>query len=300
MKKTGAYANASYVAALELGTPRQLPRSGGWIIERPIPAFPTLTDAMGPYPLFSCPDWSGLADDLRELVDLVSLVLVTDPFAPPPVPRLSELFPDVALRFKDHYVCDLSIPLERSVSSHHRRYARAAQRALTIEACTPSEAMGEWIDLYDHLKERHGITGITRFSPSSFRRQLALPGLLAFRARTADETVAMALFLRDGDRAYYHLGASSPLGYQMRASFGIFWTALERLARSDVRIVDLGAGPSGTSDDGLVRFKSGWATQTLPTWLCGRIFSQSDYRDLVALTGTGNQVYFPAYRSDEP
>src|SRR5438045_5100866 len=77
------YAHPQYAASLgEYGAPRLLPRSRGWILERPIPGT-DVRDAMGCYPLFACQDWSGLSDDLAEISrerSLVSVVLVTDPF----------------------------------------------------------------------------------------------------------------------------------------------------------------------------------------------------------------------------
>jgi hypothetical protein len=277
-----------------------LPRSRSWILERAIPGAEQ-RDAMGPYPLFACPDWSRLAEDLDELEgQIVSLVLVTDPFHPAEEKLLARLFSDRALRFKDHFIVDVTLPFERRASEHHRRYARAARRNLTIEHCAdPMSVAVDWIRLYVHLIERHDIRGITRFSPALLEQQLALPDLFAFRASDAEGAVAMALFLRAGDHAYYHLGASSPRGYAQRASFGLFALALEHLADRGVRCVDLGAGPSTAAGEGegLVRFKRGFATGSLPTWLCGRIFDREAYAALVSRHGGGDDgSFFPAYR----
>jgi hypothetical protein len=50
----------------EFGTPRGLPCSGGWLLERAIPGFGS-HDAMGCYPLFACRDWAALPTDLKNL-----------------------------------------------------------------------------------------------------------------------------------------------------------------------------------------------------------------------------------------
>ena len=64
----------------EIATPRELPHSGGWFLERTIPGS-DLRDGIGCYPLFACRKWKGLAQDLPALADrLVSLCLITDPF----------------------------------------------------------------------------------------------------------------------------------------------------------------------------------------------------------------------------
>ena len=66
---------------------------------------------MGCYPIFTCQDWSQLANDLQDLgCDLVSLALVTDPFGEYDEPYLRRIF-DVVFAFKEHYVADLQRPI---------------------------------------------------------------------------------------------------------------------------------------------------------------------------------------------
>ena len=61
------YLHPGYAQSLaEFGTPRELPRSGGWILERQIPGF-SCHDAMGCYPLFARQDWSQLHADLESV-----------------------------------------------------------------------------------------------------------------------------------------------------------------------------------------------------------------------------------------
>src|SRR5262245_53284875 len=94
------YASAEYAQSLsEFGEPIYLRRSGGWLLKRRI-AGSERSDAMGPYPLFVCADWAGLADDLRELqAHLVSVCLVADPFGEFDDKLLGATF-DRSIRFK--------------------------------------------------------------------------------------------------------------------------------------------------------------------------------------------------------
>lgn len=105
----GGYADPAYAASLtEVGEQLLLPRCGGSILVRPTPRF-DYADAIGPYPLFACANWSGLADDLSELRDeLVSVSLVADPFGAWTVEELRASFPDLMVPFKEHHVVDLS------------------------------------------------------------------------------------------------------------------------------------------------------------------------------------------------
>ena len=55
------------------------------------------TDAIGPYPIFSCTDWSALDEDLSRLEgDPVSIVLVADPLGTTRSPPAPEGVPDRA------------------------------------------------------------------------------------------------------------------------------------------------------------------------------------------------------------
>jgi len=95
------YSHPAYAASLaEFGCPRALPRSGGWLLERPITDTP-YRDAMGCYPLFACSDWSKLDLDLEELRgELVSVAIVADPFGEHDPEHLRKCFPTLVTPFK--------------------------------------------------------------------------------------------------------------------------------------------------------------------------------------------------------
>lgn len=296
------YLHPGYAASLVgFGRPVALPRCGGFVLERPVGAGGDV-DAMGCYPLFACRDWSALAGDVDELARrVVSLVLVTDPFAEVEPAALRRAFPDRCMPFKEHCVVDLGRPLESSVSRHHRRCARRALARVSVERCeTPLEALDEWIALHAHLVARHRIRGLRAFSRSAFAGQLALPGAVLLRARAGGEAVGMQLWLVHGDVAYGHVLAFDEAGYALGAPYAMYWWALEHFA-SRVAWCDLGAVP-GASDDaasGLRRFKQGWATGTRTAWLCGRIGDRRRYEALAREAGAAGSAYFPAYRAGE-
>ena len=297
------YAHSDYAASLaEFGRPRRLPRSGGWILERSIPGY-LERDAIGCYPLFSCLDWSQLRADLDDLRDeLVSVVLVADPFGDYEIEYLKVCFTDLVLPFKQHFVTDLSRPPESFVDAHHLRNVRKALRTVIVEECrNPSEFLDEWTVLYSALIEKHGITGLTAFSRQAFAKQLVVPGMVAFRASHQGTTIGMLLWYVEGDVGYYHLGAYSEQGYKLQASFALFIRAMEEFARRGLRWLDLGAGPGldKTSTDGLSRFKRGWSNETRTAYLCGRVFDRRRYEQIASAKGTKDTNYFPAYREGE-
>jgi len=297
---TGGYADPAYAESLsEFGRPRRLEASGGSVLVRAIPGS-NAQDAMGCYPLFACQDWSGLGEDLAALArDVVSIALVTDPFGAYDPASLRASF-DPCFPFKEHRVADLRQPRDRAVSKHHAYYARRALRQVEVVAEEdPLRALDDWVALYEHLKARHALRGIKAFSRSAFARQLALPGTVLLRAIASGETVGAHVFFIEGDKAYSHLAATSPRGYELNASYAIHWHALEHLA-ARARWLDIGAGAGAAAEGkGLGWFKDGWSSATRTAWFCGRVLDPARYDEICRSKNAGPTRWFPAYRAGE-
>lgn len=286
------YASPAYAAALfEFGEARQLERCGGQILVRPIPEG-EFRDGVGCYPLFLCRDWSRLNEDAEQLGDsIVSLSLVTDPFACVTEETLRRTF-QVVNRFKEHFVIDTHA--EWAPTKHHRYYSRRALQSVEVGMVDGREHLDDWERLFGVLRDRHRIDDARAFSFESFRRQMTVPGLVAFAARAAGEIVAMQLWYVVGEVAYNHLAAADETGYALGASYALHDAAIAEL-RSRVRWIHLGAG-SGLDggDEGLTQFKRGWANGTRTAYFCGRICDPATYARLSASAGGG---FFPAYRT---
>jgi hypothetical protein len=296
------YAHPEYAYSLaEFGNPRELPRCGGWILERQIPGSP-LKDGMGCYPLFACHDWSKLHEDLNDLeADLISIVLVTDPFGDYDLAYLQRCF-DFAKPFKEHFVADLRRPLKKIISKHHRYYAKKAKEHVKVEIYTDARNyLEEWVQLYMTLVKRHAITGIRAFSHDCFSRQLSVPGIAFFRGLSQGITLGANLIYVQQQVAYTHLSAFSAEGYNLRAAYAIRLAAIEYLRANGVIWLDLGGGAGLRTEDqdGLIRFKKGWATDTRTAYFCGRIFNKAKYTEIVRSKGISDTDYFPAYRKGE-
>ena len=297
-----AYTHPGYAASLsEFGRPLALPGCGGFLLERAIPGTPE-RDAMGCYPLFSCLDWGRLGEDLAALEGrLVSVAAVVDPFGLDDEARLRACFRDRVVPFKEHFVADLERHDLAALSRHHRYYARRALARCEVEAAAdPQHHLDEWTSLYATLCARHDLTGIQAFSRAAFERQLAVPGMVMLRARTGDETLGAHLWYVQGEVAYSHLAAASPRGYEAMVFYALYFRACEHF-RGRVRYVDFGAGAGVASgaDDGLTRFKRGWANDTRMAYFCGRILDQERYAKILATRGLAEEKYFPAYRAGE-
>lgn len=296
------YYSAAYAQSLSfLGEARSLPRSGGWCIERTIPGT-ELVDAMGPYPLLCCRDWSGLADDLAALPStLISFSCVVDPLADVGTKQLGDCFPDHLRVMKTHYVVDLSERLDGFVSAHHQRDTRRALRRMETSLCQrPSDHAEAWVKLYeDNVVRRHSVSGPAAFSPVSLASQLNVPGLVVFTARRDDVIIGMQLWFEEQAKAYYHLAAYSGLGYREGAAYALMWQALVHFQNSGVRLVNLGggAGVRAREDDGLARFKAGWSNIQRNAYFGGRVLDREGYKMLCRTASAAGMDFFPAYRA---
>lgn len=296
------YRDPAYVQSLaEYGVPRKVSNADGWVIERAVPG-EGLRDAMGPYPLFSCRDWQGLSEDLRELrnAGLVSLVLVTDPLLTPEDQRVFRHF-DVARPFKTHYLAALDCPLEEIVSRHHRYYVRRAARVLEVDIPeVPLDYLDEWVELHEHLQTRHRIVELRAFSRTAFAGLLAMDGVAMLRVLLHGRIVGGMIVVMQGDIAYPHVASYSSDGYRLGASYLLYWETL-RYCRERARYVNWGGGVGQdvSESSGLVRNKLGWSNVKRQSFLLGAVLDRGNYAMLNEHRATHDSAYFPAYRTGE-
>ena len=294
------YLNPQYVEAFsEFGTPLYLPNSGGWLLARPIPGTSN-RDAMGPYPLFACQDWSKLHKDINNLeeTDLISLVLVTDPFGEYDISLLEKTFP-IVNEYKEHFIIDLQSPISDYLPRNHKRNISKALKVIKIKQCYDTDsAIDEWVELYADLTARHNIQGITQFSRNAFIKQFKVPGIVMFKAQHQNQTIGMLTWYIMNNYGYAHLGAYNQLGYELGTSYALFWHSFEYFSNK-IRWLDIGGGSDSPRNgaEGLTRFKQGWSTKTLPVYLCGHIFDNEKYAEIVSIKNKQNKQFFPAYRA---
>ncbi len=292
MRERPLYARAEYAQAFGFST-IDLPEWRTAVLQRDIPGA-ELTDALGCYPLSLIAPEADLQGGLERLraAGAVSVSLVPDPVTGPGRGTLSEAFA-ICRPFKTHYLIDRAA-LTGAAPATHRRWIRKAMRECVVAVGALRDSLGEWEQLYRGTIERHEITGLQRFSPDYFKALAGLSGVEVLKAKFEGETVAMALWIHGPDVVYYHLGASSAQGYETRAMYGIFEVAREHF--SSIRILHLGgaAGVASSPDDGLARFKRGFANREVDAYFCGAILDPERYAALTTERPAGN--FFPAYR----
>jgi hypothetical protein len=293
MRARPLYARIEYARAFGLAT-IDVPEWKTALLRRAIPSL-DLEDALGCYPLCVIAPEADLESGLARLraAGLVTVALVPDPVTGPALEVLSTAFP-VCRFFKTHYLIDRAAgPVPPSAS--HQRWIRKALRECEVLPVRLLESLGDWARLYGATVERHAITGLQKFSPAYFAALAEMQEVEAVAARVDGKTVAMALWVRSQEVVYYHLGASDARGYETQAMYGLFAAAQEYFAES--RIIHLGgaAGVAPEKEDGLARFKRGFANREVGAYFCGAGLDPGRYAALSK--GREDTVFFPAYRS---
>lgn len=282
-----AYADAFGFGSIDVGEWRTA------LLVRPIPRS-DWRDALGCYPLALLDRNADLKAGLEQLraAKLVSVALVPDPLTGPSEKNLAAAF-EICRPFKMHYAIDREAGAIR-FSTTHRRWIRKALRLCAIEPVELRDTLGDWKRLYAHAVARHEISDVQNFAPSYFDALAKMPEVSAFAARNAGNIVAMALWVRSGNIAYYHLGASAPEGYEAQAMYGIIASAIDYF--SDCGVLHLGgaAGISGKEDDGLAYFKKGFANRAVEAYFCGACLDSDRYAILTKNRAATS--FFPAYR----
>lgn len=293
---TGPYGRADYVRSLCPADAEVVPLWDGHVLLRRVPGTPLL-DAASAYPLGGF----GVAEVGAGLAALagrgaIALAVVPDPLNPAVAAGIQSRA-DVSRRLKTHYLLDRAAgPF--APSRHHRQEIRRAARRCTVETAGLGTVMADWLGLYGGLWDRHGIDPGSRLPQGHFEWLARDPQAVTFVARIDGAVAAISIWLSDGTVAHNHLGASSPAGYRVGASYALYAAAIERF--SEHGVLDFGGMP-GLVDDpahGLARFKRGFANAERPTVLAGFILDQARYDAAVAQRGAGAGIdFFPAYRA---
>jgi len=288
------YASAAYAEVFrELATPLWVPAWGSHVLVREFR--PGVKDALGGYPLAVFGKDADLKTGLEWLKaqGLVSIGLVPDPATAPPASELSAAFA-VCSPFKAHALIDYG--REVRYSKHHRAEVKRALRWVTVREVNFADHLQVWLKLFGELGARRDVGGMSALSERAFEQLSTVEGLRAVAAFAGEEIVSMHLWILDAPSATGSslFAASSKEGYAHSAAYAVYDASIRLF--SDLKILNLGggAGVSISKEDGLSRFKSGFANAEVMSVFCGAVLDDRRYRELAK--GAPLALPFPAYR----
>ncbi len=290
------YATLAYANTLaHLGRPIYVPAWQTYVIARDWNG--QETDAIGPYPLTCMAIKSDVGSGLESLrkAGLVSVTLVVDDLAGPPITELQRTF-TFARPFKTHYLVDDAAGTYQPSKHHRYEIRRAARLGVEVRVVPMLDILDAWTALYDELISHHRIAGVQRFPRESFEALANCDGLTTVAAFIGQELVSCHLWIQYKRLVWSHLAASNPLGYASSAAYAVYDQSIRNFSG---QVIDLGgtASVNDADDDGLTRFKAGFSNRRHNAYLCGAVLDSKSYHALCAKSEVPRSDYFPEYRT---
>jgi hypothetical protein len=261
---------------------------------------PGVFDALGSYPLACLSETSDLGLGIQSLRSqgLVSIALVVDGLTGPPVGRLQAAF-GISRSFKTHYLVDQQVAAYRPSGHHRYEIQRASRRGVEVRIVLLRDVLDAWTSLYDGLITRHRISGLQQFTHKSFEALADCDGLVTVAAFMGEDLVSCHLWIRYGRNIWSHLAASSALGYRSGAAYAVYDHSIRSFPEHTINLGG-SAGTEDAGDDGLARFKAGFANRTQDAYFFGEVLDAAKYAELCDERGAADDEYFPAYRTPHP
>ncbi|MEM4380264.1 MAG: GNAT family N-acetyltransferase [Thermoplasmatales archaeon] len=205
---------------------------------------------------------------------------------------------ELFFQYKDHFFTDLNQELWSTLPNTHKRLIKKSEKKVSVNLAYPNNVLDDWVQLYKNLIRRHQITGLTAFSDQTLRSFLLIPGAFVYAAYLDNQICGIAIFYPHDHLVYYHLAAYSDQGYQVSASYAIFWKAIRDFKQLGFRALHLGGVPGVyASESGLQRFKKGWATGCVRSFFCGKVLNKEQFELTRQMSGSASVTdYFPPYR----
>lgn len=136
---------------------------------------------------------------------------------------------------------------------------KAARAGVEVRRESSWEAVAAFYGLHCQTRRSHGLPPQPiRFFQNIHRHLIARGAGWVFAAHHGGRPIAASLFLHTGRNALYKFGASDREYLELRANNAVMWEAIRHYVRQGFASLDLGRTSIG--QEGLRRFKQGWAT----------------------------------------
>jgi lipid II:glycine glycyltransferase (peptidoglycan interpeptide bridge formation enzyme) len=148
-----------------------------------------------------------------------------------------------------------------SFASSVRRAIRKAERSgLQVFVARTREAVTDFYRLHCRTRKRHGVPPQPlSFFLSIYEEIIERGAGFIVLAKDGPKFVAGAVFFHFGKNAVYKFGASNQDGRETRANNLVMWEGIKTLNHAGCDMLDFGR--TSVANEGLRRFKLGWATQ---------------------------------------
>jgi hypothetical protein len=246
-------------------------------------------DVCNIYPF--CVGFSSTEWDAR---DAVSVTIVTDPLDKYTYEPDFTIF-DSEEVYKNHSVVDLKQYSFGGLPTNLKRNLRKSdfEVSIVLEPVSYTETL---YDLYQNLVERHNISAgaVTNYTKAQIKCFLDTPGAVLVKAVKDSTILGLSLYYVIGDDCYYVLSTQGKIGLDLKSNFLTMHKSILFFKSIGLNRLEIGSSADGSGGEGLIRFKSSFATYQTNNYIL-RLVQNREVYDKLSEGKSGD--FFPVYRS---
>lgn len=168
-----------------------------------------------------------------------------------------------SVSFCEHTL-DLTAGAEKLFGRFEGRMRNAIRKAekegIRVEVSTRAEAVALYYELHCETRRKHGAPPQPfSFFENLYNYMIAKQAGIVVLAWHQDVPVAAAVFVHHGSRAVYKFSASNQAYLTLRGNNVVLWEAIRWYANHGFS--EMHFGRTSLSNEGLRKYKTGWATQ---------------------------------------
>lgn len=167
-------------------------------------------------------------------------------------------------------------------SFYSSRLKNKIRKSLSLLKIQRSYDLKKFSNLYTQTMQRNQAQDFYYFDETYFKKLANLKGFIMFEALYNNQTCAMAIFLCDKNRSYYHLGANSIQTIQnnLNAMGAIFETFFQYAEKNNIISCLLGGGRTTDVQDNLLLYKKQFSPSLVNFYIGGKIYNKEVYQQL--------------------
>ncbi|NLV98707.1 MAG: GNAT family N-acetyltransferase [Clostridiaceae bacterium] len=198
---------------------------------------------------------------------------------------------------------DYDDPFEQEFSKSARKQVRRCLRnGLTYEVEEYPDTLEDFAAIYYQTMDRNEADNRYYFDEEYFAAFIeTMPeSVLKCRVLYQNKTIAMGFYLRSADTLHTHLSGTLSDYLNLSPAYVLRYGLVQWGKEKGYKLIHNGGGTSGDPEDSLYLFKKKFGQNTELDFHIGRkIWNEEVYRQLVKLTQTADETFFPQYRAKE-
>lgn len=194
---------------------------------------------------------------------------------------------EIFSNFLDFYtlekqIVEVSTNYQQRWNGYQSRLRGKIRKSLSLINVRPSNNLEKFHTLYKQTMQRNRAQEFYFFNLEYFKKLSSLKNFKMFEAIYKNEICAMAIFLIDGNRSYYHLGASSEVGRSnnLNAMCAIFESFFQYAEQNGIISCLLGGGRTADPNDSLLLYKKQYSPTLIDFYIGGKIYNHQAYEKL--------------------